>query len=87
MELYKFRPFNHLLTKAVKPPLFSFPFFMDDNVIIDSAYTDTVKKLYTVLFEAFIVAKTKPERNAALARFKNGLSVAREAREAAKAEL
>lgn len=59
---------------------------MDQN-IIDEAYAATVKKLFDVYFSACIISQTKPEKTAALARFKKGVDTAKEARDAAKAAI
>ncbi len=58
-----------------------------DSTIIDEAYAATLKKLFDVYFNACIVAQSKTEKNAALARFTKGVVAAREARDAAKAAI
>ena len=61
---------------------------MNDQDTIKQAYADSLKKFYTVLFEAFVASpQDQNAQDQALQRFKTGLALARKTRDAALASL
>jgi hypothetical protein len=61
---------------------------MNDQDVIKEAYTDALKNLYTVLLDAYAAAEQdKQALQQAVQRFKAGLALARNARDAALAVL
>ena len=56
---------------------------MSDQDAIAGAYDDTLKKLYTVLFDAYIAAKSDADKEQANQRFKAGVALARQVRDKA----
>ncbi|HEY3304246.1 MAG TPA: hypothetical protein VGL70_11995 [Candidatus Binatia bacterium] len=57
---------------------------MTDQEIIDRAYAATIEKIYSVLFDALLMAKDAVQRKDAEDRFQAGVRKAREIRERAK---
>jgi hypothetical protein len=60
---------------------------MSDPDIIKQAYEDTIKKLYSVFYDASITAQDPNERQQAERRFKAGVALARTVRDRAIAVL
>ena len=58
---------------------------MSEKEAIEEVYFEIVKRLFVVLHDAYILAKSKAEKDAAVANFKAGLAVARDAKTAAQA--
>jgi hypothetical protein len=56
---------------------------MNDQDTIKAAYSDSLKVLYNTFFGAFAAAVDQAGKDAALARFKLGVTHARQARDAA----
>jgi len=60
---------------------------MNDKDIINQAYEDTIKQLFTVLFDVSVVAQTPDAQSQAEQRFQAGVRKAREVRDKAIALL
>jgi len=53
---------------------------MSDKDTIEQAYSEILKKLFSNLFEAYVIAKNQADKDLAAKRFTTGLSIARDAR-------
>lgn len=56
---------------------------MTDNDIINEAYADTLKSLFSVLFDSSVTAKTPADQSLAEQQFQAGVSKARAVRDKA----
>ncbi len=56
---------------------------MTDSDIINDAYADTLKNLFSVLFDASVTAKTPADQSLADQQFQAGVRKAREVRDKA----
>jgi hypothetical protein len=58
---------------------------MTDSDIINEAYADTVKNLFSVFFDSSVIAKTPADQTQAEQQFQAGVRKAREVRDKAMA--
>ncbi len=58
---------------------------MSDKEAVEEVYFEIVKRLFMALHDGYILAKSKTDKDAAIVRFKAGLTVARDAKTAAQA--
>jgi hypothetical protein len=58
---------------------------MTDSEIINKAYEDTIQKIFAVLFDSSVVAKTPADQSQAEQQFQAGVHKAREVRDKAVA--
>jgi hypothetical protein len=60
---------------------------MKDSDIVQVAYEETVKKLFSVFYDSYVAASTQQEKEQAELRFKTAVKSARDCRDRALANL
>ena len=60
---------------------------MTDSDVVQAAYEETVKKLFSVFYESYVTASTQQEKQQAEQKFKKAVKNARDCRDRALANL